>query len=69
MKKCSQINSPMPTSLYPTEMNFPLQGYPGESDNEIQGPDHKELSDIDSDADHDPIFYVCVEMNYHDHLV
>jgi len=59
----------MPNPLVPTEMNFPLQGYPGDSDNEILGPDHKEQSDIDSDADHDPTYYVCVEMQYHDNLV
>ncbi len=69
MKKCSEINSPMPTSLYPTEMNYALQGYPGETDDEIRGPDNKEHSDIDSDADFDPTYYVCVEMQYHDNLV
>ena len=59
----------MPNPLIPTEMNFPLQGYPGQSDDEINGPKHKENSDIDSDADIDPIYYVCVNMQYHDHLV
>ena len=59
----------MPNPLVPTEMNFPLQGYPGDSDNEINEPDHRDPSDIDSDAEHDPIYYVCVEMKYHDHLV
>jgi hypothetical protein len=59
----------MPNPFIPTEMNFPLHGYPGDSDNEILGPDHKELSDIDSDADIDPTYFVCVEMQYHDHLV
>jgi hypothetical protein len=50
-------------------LNYPVQGYPGHSNDEIHGPEYIENSDIDSDADLDPVYYVCVNMQYHDQLV
>jgi hypothetical protein len=63
MKTCKKVNSPWPNASFPTSINYPVNGYPGQSDDEIYGPDHKENSDIDSDASEiDPTYYVCVEM-------
>lgn len=69
MKTCKEVNTPWPNEAFPISLNYPVQGYPGKSDDEIHGPEHRENSDIDSDADIDPIYYVCVNMQYHDHLV
>ncbi len=68
MKTCKDVNSPWPNESFPTSLNYPVQGYPGDSDKEINGPEYRENSDIDSDADSDPIYYVCVNMHYHDQL-
>jgi hypothetical protein len=68
MRTCSAVNSPRP-GPHDNALNYSVSGFPGVSDDEVNGPDHREISDIDSDADHDPVYYVCVEMQYHDHLV
>ena len=68
MRKCKEVNSPRP-GPHDNALNYSIKGYPGQSEDEINGPNHKESSDIDSDADIDPVYYVCVEMQYHDHLV
>lgn len=64
MRTCKEINSPMPSKLYPVSLNFDVEGYPGVTDDESNGPDAKDHDD-DAMAEME---YVCVEREYHERL-
>ena len=54
----------MPTRLYPESMNFKLKGYPGDTDDESDGPDAK----VHVDGAKAEKQFVCVEREYHEKL-
>ena len=62
MRFCKEINSPMPSPLFPECMNYDVRGYPGDTDDESDGQDAKVHVD-DAKAEKQ---FVCVERDYHE---
>ncbi len=54
----------MPCPLYPVSLNYSVEGYPGNTEDESNGPEAK---DHDDDA-MAQMKYVCVEKEYHEKL-